>query len=103
MKVSSFRELMAGHKEAKIYCLYTNKLVRILTVNGDQVQIDATVPPIISVSLDTAITYEPWVMDRGNMLFVSDELPGSLKICGEEDLIVYEDGTSDRVQPSAIP
>jgi hypothetical protein len=97
---------MAGHKEAKIYCLYTGSLVRRLTVIGDNVQIDAMVPPIVSVSLDTPITYEPWVMDRGNMLFppVTEELRilgggKGLKICGEGDQIRYEDNSVDMIYP----
>ncbi len=113
MKVSSFRELMAGHKSAEIRCLYTGTLVRKLSIDADgaHVVIDAMIM-IVSVPLDTPITHQPWAMDRGNMLFKSSavceqttlaavmpKVPAELKICGEDDPITFDDGTTDKVQP----
>ncbi len=59
--------------------------------------------------LDTPITYEPWMMDRGSLLFASAavlnrevlpaSLPDELKICGEGDSITFADGSSDTVLP----
>lgn len=101
MKANTFRDLMGKHKSAEIRCLYTGNLVRRLTLDGDKVIIDALQPPILSVPLDAIIVYSPWVMDRGNMLFRHDEMPGQdLKICGEDDRITYEDGSQDRIGKS---
>lgn len=113
MKVANFRDLMAGYKTAEITCLYQRCVVRRLTVEGDELKIDAcdgNGP--VTVKLDAAITYQPWVMDRGSLLFDAADcvaLPmaaaalgptAKLKICGEEDTIVFPDGSTDRVLPA---
>lgn len=106
MKVASFRDLMNGQESAEIACLYTGKTVRKLSmINADSVLVDAIIGPKVTIPLDTPITYEPWVFDRGNMLFPApDELRKDfgniLKICGEGDRITYCDGTDDTVLPA---
>lgn len=109
MKVTSFRELMNGHAEAEIFCIYSGKLVRKLRLvaAGENVHvlINAMAGPIVEVPELTPIDYEPWVFDRGNMTFSGDatrlpEFAGkTLKICGEEDRIVYGDGTKATINP----
>ena len=110
MKVTTFRELMNGHAAAEVRCLYSRRLVRKLTATATEVAIDPTEGnPIVRVPLDTPITHEPWVMDRGNMLFATgavlnpDVLPDGmedvLKICGEDDRVTYPDGTTASVNP----
>ena len=95
LPVASFRDLMNGQQTATITCLYSQKVVRKLTVQGDRVQIDPNTEdapaqyPIISVPLDTPITYQPWVMDRGNLNFETPEIPEGAKICGEGDIITF--------------
>ncbi len=98
----TFADLMGGHKTAEIFCLYTGKLARRLTVDGDTVSLDA-LTVTVDVPLTTVIHFEPWVFDRGNMLFYLDT-PGMpsgdpLKLCGESDLIRFADGTEGRVEP----
>lgn len=89
--MKTFRELMGGHKSCEIRCAYTGYLARKLTVNGDMVHLDA-ITESIDVPLDTEITYKPWVMDRGELMFTLPHVPHPLKVCGEFDLITYEDG-----------
>jgi len=83
----TFRTLMAGHKSCEIRCAYTGHLARKLTVNGDTLHLDA-ITESIDVPLDTEITYKPWVMDRGELMFLD-----KFKVCGEYDKITYDDGS----------
>jgi hypothetical protein len=113
MRVTNFAELMSGNSRAEIRCLYTGNLVRVLTVSPDYrtVEIDPMLPnhAPIRVPITTPITYEPWMFDRGNMLFPESALikdhptaPSEtrLKICGEGDPITYPDGESATVNPA---
>jgi len=106
MKVATFRDLMAGRKQAEITCLYSGKVVRKLIVMGDHVEINAMAPPLVWVPLDTPIRYEPWVFDRGSLLFDGDAtgearfLGATLKICGEGDIIIYQDKKAVPVEPA---
>jgi hypothetical protein len=106
IKVDSFRTLMNEQTEATIACLYTGKLVRHLTVDGEQVIIDPNIGdddeqhPIITVDLDTPIGYTPWVFDRGNMTFEHESIPQGAKICGEGDVITYGDGEKRSIMPT---
>ncbi len=93
MKVRTFADLMGKHQTAEIFCGVRGELVRRLKVEGDRVVIDAMQPPIVSVPLRAQITYQPWFMDRGSLLFTCKELNGKGKICTEGDTIRYPDGT----------
>ena len=98
MKATTLRDVMAGNRTAEISCLYTGKVVRRLKRVGDQLEVDA-LDVVVTVPLDTPLTYKPWVMDRGNMLF---DVPGhqGAKFCGEGDHITYPDGTRDVIEPN---
>lgn len=106
MKVATFRDLMNNHFTAEIHCLYTGNLVRRLACHPDGVRIIPTGHDAITVPYDTPITYEPWLMDRGNMNFAGDATADpkfagkTLKICGEGDPITFQDGTVDYVMPA---
>jgi len=100
MKVRNFADLMAGHKTAEILCAVKLAVVRRLKVSGNMVRIDACDGPMIQVPLDTPISYEPWFMDRGSLLFDCQEVP-SAKICTEADLIRFPDGSEEPVLPDA--
>lgn len=121
MKVTNFAQLMSGEPRAEIRCLYTGKLVRVLTVSPDSrtVEIDAQDGgrTVVTVPITTPITYEPWAMDRGNMLFpaaavidpppaiadlVANDPRQVLKICGEGDPIAYASGETATVNPDHL-
>lgn len=105
MRVKTIRDVMAGHRSAEIRCLYTGNVVRRLEAGNKFVLIDAMEPPIVRVPLDTPVRHEPWVFDRGNVLFAGDatgrpEFAGrELKLCGVHDPIRFEDGTTDYIDP----
>lgn len=109
---------MSGEPRAEIYCLYSEKLVRVLTVapDGQTVEIDAQDGrTVVTVPMTTPIRYEPWTMDRGNMLFpaaavisppsqiaelLANDPQQVLKICGEGDRIVYASGETATANPA---
>lgn len=98
--VENFADLMNGKLVAEIVCPVHNRVVRRLYVNGDRIQIDFLLPPIVSTPMDTPILYEPWCMDRGNLWFPCIEAPdGRAKVCTEGDIIRYEDGTQYGILP----
>ncbi len=110
MKVESFKDLMNGHPSATISCLYSGKVVRRLKVENDTLWIDPLEGPKVLVPLSAPVRYEPWVMDRGNMLFAPEDViePLSLrlvpketrfKLCGEGDYIEWSDGQFEVVSP----
>jgi hypothetical protein len=109
MIVTNFAELMSGETHAEIYCLYSGNLVRRLTVTPDRrsVEIDAMMGEHLVVPIDTPIRFEPWVLDRGSMLFPApadapEQYRGAdLKICGEGDPITYASGERATVEPNA--
>lgn len=84
------RDLMAGHTGAEIRCAHTGKVVRRLAVVEDTLDIDA-MGEQLGIPLDTQLTYEPWFMDRGSILFTFNGQ--ACKFCTEFDKIVFEDGT----------
>jgi hypothetical protein len=98
---NNFRDLMNGHASAEIINLYGGNVVRKLTVNGDRVTIDALVPPVVSVNLETEIVYQPWFMDRGSLLFKCSGIPELAKICTEFDEIRYPDGSVYEIRQDA--
>lgn len=89
MKVTSFRDLMQ-HGDCTIACLYSGETVRTLTVEGDTCHLVAGDGTELDIPLDTPITFEPWVFDRGNMIFEHEG--ETLKICGEADILTAESG-----------
>jgi hypothetical protein len=95
LTVKTFADLMHGQKKAEIYCLMTGDLVRKLTVAGVEVEIEPVSGPRITVQLKTEITFEPWFMDRGSLLFQYCEEDESKKgkICTELDIIRFPDGS----------
>ena len=99
MKIANFKDLMAGYESAEIVCIMKNEVVRELTVNGDTVHIESG-PDKVDVPIDTAVTYEAWHFDRGNMLFSLSGSTESLKLCTEVDKIRFPDGTEDNVYPA---
>lgn len=95
----TFQSLMNGHKSAEIRCLYRGELVRRLTVEGDTVEIDAMTVKV-KVPLSTPITFEPWCLDRGNMLFPAPGHGDRAKLCTEHDRITFDDGSEGHVDPA---
>ena len=96
MKVRTFADLMAGHETAEILCAVHGEVVRRLRVAGGHVEVTPLEGPSITVPSWTPITYEPWFMDRGSMLFQAEG--GQAKICTEGDLVRFPDGVEDRVE-----
>jgi hypothetical protein len=96
LQIKSFQDLMQ-HGDCVICCLYTGQQVRTLTIKGDNCHILAGDGTELDVPLETKIRYEPWAMDRGNMLF--NYQGGELKICGEADVLITEDETEYQVSP----
>ena len=97
----TFASLMNGHTSAEIRCPFRGEVVRRLTVKGDMVEVDAMTIKV-DVRLETIITYEPWCMDRGSLLFYSPNLPQHVpvaKLCTELDVIKFEDGTERTIEP----
>lgn len=94
LKVKTFRDVMNGHPTAEIKNLLNGQVVRRLKVVGDTVEIDAlTVTG--TASLDDKLTFKPWVLDRGNILFDSPLVPAGqqAKLCTQFDPINYPDGS----------
>lgn len=79
-------DLMGNNKSAEIRCAIKGSLVRVLVVEGDAVVVDALTEEV-TVPFDTELTYEPWFMDRGSILFAG------MKLCTEGDRVIFEDGT----------
>jgi hypothetical protein len=101
MKVRIFADLLNGHTSAELRCLYTGSLVRkfVLSDSGD-IFLDPTEGPGLYVPASTPVYYEPWVMDRGSILFRHKQYGDTLlKLCGKGDPIRFEDGTEDLVEP----
>lgn len=98
MKIRTFADLMAGRGRAEICCLYTRKVVRVLTVVDGQVHVDFTNGESTDIPLETTIWYEPWFMDRGSLLFSCREA-SQAKICTEADVIRFPDGAEDSITP----
>lgn len=97
--VTDFATLMHRHASGTIHSLMDSRPVRELRVEGDTCHIRAADGTMLTVPLSTPITYEPWVFDRGSMLFRVDGIVDALKICTEYDLISFEDGEISSIQP----
>lgn len=103
LKVSSFKELMNGQCSAEIFCAMTGNKVRTLTTAGkfngiDMLQIVCADGTEIELPLEEPIAYEPWVFDRGSMLFEHET--GNLKICTELDIIRFPNGEEFQIEPT---
>jgi hypothetical protein len=99
----TFTSLMNGRKSAEIFCMYTGKLARRLTVKGDMIEVDALTVKV-EVRMSTPILHKPWVFDRGDMTFYAPDFNGPngevCKLCGEADPIKFDDGTESHVMPA---
>ena len=93
MKIASFADVMAGQEYVEVVCAIKGEVMRKLTLKDDMVHLEAG-PDAIDVPLDTPVSYKPWFMDRGSLLF-----NGNLKLCTELDKIRYLDGTEVIAQP----
>jgi hypothetical protein len=98
VSVKTFRDLMAGHQLAEIVCPVKGTVVRRLALQGNALEIDA-VTVKVTVDIDDPIRFEPWVLDRGNLLFSA---PGffNAKLCTEADTIRYADGSERSIHPA---
>lgn len=97
----TFATLMNGRKSAEIRCLYRGEVVRRLTVKGDMIEVDAMTIKV-DVRMETPIVCHEWALDRGSLMFYSENLPPHIpvaKLCTEGDLISFDDGTDGHVQP----
>lgn len=96
-------DLMRDSDSAEIVCAYKGAVVRKLTVierdNSTFVRIDAMTEHV-DVLISTEITYQPWMFDRGSLLF--SHAGGTGKLCTEGDLIRYPDGRSFHVYPDNV-
>lgn len=87
----TIRDLLDGATRAEIVNLCGGNVVRVLRTLDEYVAIDAG-GDSVTVPLDTVLIYEPWLMDRGSVLF--DSPRGRLKLCTELD-ILRVDGRPD--------
>lgn len=93
--MTTMRNVMNGAPEAFVVNPLNGATVRHLTVIGDDLHILAGSDEII-VPLDTPLIYEPWMFDRGSLLFDSDR--GRLKFCTELDILRLPDGTESAIE-----
>lgn len=99
LKVKTFADLIS-RGNGSIACLYTGNVVRQLTLQDNGiVHVVAGDGTSFDIPSDTPILYQPWVMDRGNLLFEIPEVYGQLKICGEADILTTEDGERYSIVP----
>ena len=93
--LETLTDLMKGHKAAEIVCAVRGIVVRRLVVCDDTLEIDASGAwgrEEFAAPLDTAISFRPWFMDRGDVVLTTNGQ--TIKLCTEHDLIRYEDGTT---------
>lgn len=96
MIVRNVGDVLGKYNTAEVSCVYTGNVVRKLTRLTDGIEIDYIEGNVV-VPAHTEFRFEPWVMDRGNMLF---DIPGHpcAKFCGEFDVITYPDGKKESVE-----
>lgn len=93
LNVKNFRNVMNGHATAEICSLLNGEVVRRLKAIGDALEIDA-LTDTVTVNMDDNLTFMPWFMDRGNILFTHTDIPGNQgKLCTQFDIIKYPDGS----------
>lgn len=101
MKIRKIGDVLRHHHSAEIRCMYTNNIARKLSRDqNNNVVLDSLVGEPIALHPDTPIIFEPWVMDRGSILFEFKDDDGVIhlyKLCGEFDHIQFEDGVEDRI------
>lgn len=98
MKVATFRDVMGGHGKAEIVCAVTGNVVRTLTVKDGMVHLACPNGDSIDVPEATPVVYQPWVFDRGSLIFGH-----GLKLATEMDKVRYPDGTEDTLMPDIPP
>ncbi|MCR9292045.1 MAG: hypothetical protein NXI32_04950 [bacterium] len=98
VQVDKFSDLVQ-HGPAVILNLFDKQIVRTLTKLEDgQVYLLAGDGTKMILEGDTPIRFQPWVMDRGSLLF---EVGGhELKICTESDILRTEDGRYFSIEPT---
>lgn len=99
--VKSFSDLIGKHNAADIINLLGGDVVRRMQIVDNTVKIDpGGGHEVVTVPLSQPIMFNPWFMDRGNLLF---RCPGYeyAKICTEADIIRYPDGTQYRIMPAS--
>jgi len=101
MTVRTFADLLGEHEQASIRCLLKRTVVRRLSkdVSGNIV-LEPLQGPTLVVPGATPIMHEPWVFDRGNLVFRHEDVPGKLKLCTVYDIIAFEDGTEESLEPA---
>lgn len=104
LKLATFVDLFsqaAGATHATIECAVKRQVVRKLRLDGDSIVLDALSGPLVRVARTEAIVYEPWVFDRGSLLFNCRQLGmPDAKLCTEFDELVYPDGRRFQLVPA---
>jgi hypothetical protein len=97
--VNTFRDFfLKGNTQVEIVCAVKGAVVRRLTLDGSTVTIDPMQGPTVDIEVSTPITYEPWIFDRGSLLFDCEiTAPEPAKLCTELDLVRYPDGHEEQV------
>jgi hypothetical protein len=100
MMISTFRDFFPdGETTAEIVCLMRGCVVRRLTLDGARVIVDVLDGTAVAVEADTAISYSPWVFDRGSLLFpCAATAPHPAKICTEFDRVRYPSGREESIR-----
>jgi hypothetical protein len=96
MIVRTLGDVLGSYNYAEVSCVYSGNVVRKLTRLTDGIEIDYITGKVV-VPAFTEFRFEPWVLDRGNMLFDIPGHPGA-KFCGEYDVITYPDGKRESVE-----
>jgi hypothetical protein len=96
MIVTTVGEVLGKYNSCELKCPMRGTVVRKLTRLTDGIEIDYFSGKVV-VPAHTPLIFEPWVMDRGSMLFDLPDMPRA-KFCTEFDVIVYPDGTSVPVE-----
>lgn len=97
--VGTFQDLLGDYDRCEIINPIGGNVVRIVKREGDKAVIDA-ITVTVTVPLNTELRYEPWVFDRGNLLFSCPGYGHRAKFCTEGDIVRYEDGTEAGVLPA---
>lgn len=103
---TTIRNLLDGHLAAEIVCAMRATVVRRFVVHPDMdiVDVDFGDNTQVGLSLDTVLSYDAWIMDRGSIVFIIPEhmrlpdMPICGKLCTEFDILRFDDGTEITVE-----
>jgi hypothetical protein len=99
VKAACVGDVLGSYDSAEILCLYQRTVARRLKrLPEGKVEVDAITVKVV-VDATTPLNYQPWVFDRGSLLFDLPDHPGA-KFCGEADIVRYPDDTTDSVEPA---